>query len=52
VGGGDFIGPSGPFELRGPPKPARASARARNEADAARLWEISESLTGERFALP
>lgn len=52
VGGGDFIGPSGPFELRGPPKLARASARARNEADAARLWEISESLTGERFSLP
>ena len=52
VNGGDFVGPGGLFELRGAPKQVRASSRARNETDAARLWEISESLTGERFALP
>jgi len=52
VNGGDFFGPGGLFELRGAPKQVRASSRARNETDAARLWEISESLTGERFALP
>jgi NAD(P)-dependent dehydrogenase (short-subunit alcohol dehydrogenase family) len=52
VGGGDYIGPGGLFELRGTPKHVRASARARSEADAARLWEISESLTGERFSIP
>lgn len=51
VDGGDYIGPGGPFELRGPPKRVRPSMRARSEADAARLWEVSESLTGERFAL-
>lgn len=49
VSGGDYIGPSGPFQLRGAPVRVRASARAHNTADAVRLWEISESLTGERF---
>jgi len=52
VSGGDYVGPSGLLELRGAPRKVRASARAHDDADAARLWEISESLTGERFALP
>jgi NAD(P)-dependent dehydrogenase (short-subunit alcohol dehydrogenase family) len=52
VRGGDYVGPSGLLELRGAPRKVSASARARDDADAARLWEISESLTGERFALP
>jgi len=49
--GGSYWGPSGWFELRGPPAPGRISKAAKDEAAAARLWEISEELTGVSFAL-
>jgi NAD(P)-dependent dehydrogenase (short-subunit alcohol dehydrogenase family) len=49
VQGGDYIGPGGPAEMRGAPRKVGCTARARNAADAARLWELSESLTGVRF---
>jgi NAD(P)-dependent dehydrogenase (short-subunit alcohol dehydrogenase family) len=48
VRGGDFIGPDGIGEARGHPKRVTASARARDAASAARLWEVSERLTGVR----
>ncbi len=48
VDGGAYVGPSGPFELRGHPKPVAASAAARDEAVARRLWSVSEELTGVR----
>lgn len=46
VKGGDYIGPGGFFELRGSPKKAFASRRARDPALAKRLWTLSEELTG------
>jgi NAD(P)-dependent dehydrogenase (short-subunit alcohol dehydrogenase family) len=49
VVGGDYIGPGGPFELRGTPRKVRASARARREADAERLWQRSEEMTGVAY---
>lgn len=44
-----YIGPDGILEQRGHPKIANPHPRARNYADAARLWEISEDLTGVRY---
>jgi len=49
VGGGDYIGPDGPGEMWGSPTKVKASARARSEADARRLWELSETETGVRY---
>lgn len=47
--GGGFYGPDGRLELTGGPTPARIPRQARDEAAAARLWEVSEELTGVRF---
>jgi NAD(P)-dependent dehydrogenase (short-subunit alcohol dehydrogenase family) len=44
-----YYGPSGFQELKGAPAPARISAKARDTAVAARLWEVSEQLTGVAF---
>jgi NAD(P)-dependent dehydrogenase (short-subunit alcohol dehydrogenase family) len=52
VESGQFIGPRYAFELFGPPTVVRPNRRARNVADAHRLWEISEELTGVRYAIP
>jgi NAD(P)-dependent dehydrogenase (short-subunit alcohol dehydrogenase family) len=49
VPGGSYLGPGGVYEVRGYPKVAAASAAARDPALAARLWELSEALTGVRF---
>ena len=49
VHGGDYIGPDGFGEIWGNPRKVGSSARSRNEKDAARLWEISEELTGVRY---
>ena len=49
VPGGAYVGPDGPFELRGGPEPVTASAAARDPALAARLWTVSEELTGVAF---
>jgi NAD(P)-dependent dehydrogenase (short-subunit alcohol dehydrogenase family) len=49
VEGGDYFGPDGLMEQRGYPKRVGMSARARNEADARRLWQISEDLTGVAY---
>jgi NAD(P)-dependent dehydrogenase (short-subunit alcohol dehydrogenase family) len=50
VAGGDFIGPDGLGEAWGNPKKVGSSARSRDRAAQARLWEISEKLTGVPFA--
>lgn len=42
---GDYYGPQGPGERRGPPGPARVPPTARKASVAARLWDISERLT-------
>ena len=46
VRGGEYYGPRGLGEQRGKPKGWAAPRRARNEADAAWLWDGSASLTG------
>jgi NAD(P)-dependent dehydrogenase (short-subunit alcohol dehydrogenase family) len=51
VKGGDYIGPDGIGELWGHPKVVTCSAAARNEETARRLWQVSEELTGVKYAL-
>jgi len=46
VAGGDYFGPDGIGEQRGHPIKRGTSKRAQSDADALRLWEISEELTG------
>jgi NAD(P)-dependent dehydrogenase (short-subunit alcohol dehydrogenase family) len=50
--GGMFIGPDGMGEQRGYPRPVAPSQAATDEDVAARLWTVSEELTGVRFELP
>jgi NAD(P)-dependent dehydrogenase (short-subunit alcohol dehydrogenase family) len=52
VRGGDYYGPSGFVELRGGPKKVGMSRPAQDDAVAARLWEVSEALTGVAASLP
>jgi NAD(P)-dependent dehydrogenase (short-subunit alcohol dehydrogenase family) len=50
VHGGDYFGPDGPGEMRGHhPKRVQFSAAAHDQAAAARLWAVSEELTGVTF---
>jgi NAD(P)-dependent dehydrogenase (short-subunit alcohol dehydrogenase family) len=51
--GGAFFGPHGLFEAAGGGvQEAKLPAEINNEADARRLWEISEQLTGVRYPNP
>ena len=51
--GDAFYGPLGFFEVSGGGvKLARVPARARNDADCQRLWELSEQLTGINYPKP
>jgi NAD(P)-dependent dehydrogenase (short-subunit alcohol dehydrogenase family) len=50
--GGDYYGPDGFLQVRGHPKRINMVKRAHNADDAARLWKISEDLTGVRYDLP
>lgn len=47
---GAYYGPGGIGELRGAPAPALIMPQARDAATAARLWDVSEKLTGASFA--
>jgi NAD(P)-dependent dehydrogenase (short-subunit alcohol dehydrogenase family) len=47
--GGGYYGPNGLYELRGPPAPARIMPQARDKAAAAKLWDVSQQLTGVSF---
>jgi len=47
--GGDYYGPSGPMEFTGHPVRVESSAASHDEADAGRLWAISEELTGVAY---
>ena len=50
VHGGEYFGPDGLAEMRGHhPKLVQFSAAAHDEAAAARLWAVSEELTGVTF---
>jgi NAD(P)-dependent dehydrogenase (short-subunit alcohol dehydrogenase family) len=48
---GQLIGPSHAFQLFGPPTLVQPSRRARDQADAARLWQVSEELTDVHYRL-
>ncbi|MFD8692864.1 SDR family oxidoreductase [Streptomyces sp. NPDC059651] len=48
--GGQLYGPDGWGEFTGEPKKLKIYKSARGEAEAARLWQVSERLTGVAFA--
>lgn len=48
---GRFYGPDGFREMRGYPVEVRAEAQAYDETLAARLWQVTEELTGVRYSL-
>jgi NAD(P)-dependent dehydrogenase (short-subunit alcohol dehydrogenase family) len=48
--GGSYAGPDGPGQWRGKPQLVGMSKRAQDPETARRLWEVSESLTGVRYA--
>lgn len=49
VSSGDYIGPDGWRQLRGHPRKVGCRRAARDEETGARLWALSEKLTGVRF---
>ncbi len=49
--GGIYVGPDGIGEFRGYPRQVSPNRAARDEQVAARLWEVSEELTGVRYGL-
>ena len=49
VEGGDYYGPDGRRELRGHPKKVKARRTAYDPQIGARLWEVSEELTGVSY---
>lgn len=51
VCGGDYIGPDGRLGQSGFPKKVASSRRAHDQAVAARLWQVSEALTGVKYSL-
>jgi NAD(P)-dependent dehydrogenase (short-subunit alcohol dehydrogenase family) len=50
--GASYVGPSGFGEMRGAPTLVGRSTAATDLATARALWELSEQLTGVRYALP
>jgi NAD(P)-dependent dehydrogenase (short-subunit alcohol dehydrogenase family) len=50
--GGEYIGPSGFMNMRGPPAEDTPSRRSRDPERARRLWDVSEDLTGVTYDLP
>ncbi len=49
--GASYWGPDGPGEQRGYPAPASRSARAKDPALAAAVWQVSQDLTGVTYDL-
>ncbi|MEU8778067.1 oxidoreductase [Streptomyces sp. NPDC048606] len=47
--GGQYFGPFGPGSLKGPPSVRSTAESARDREAAARLWAVSEELTGVRW---
>jgi NAD(P)-dependent dehydrogenase (short-subunit alcohol dehydrogenase family) len=47
---GSYWGPDGLFEQRGHPRPVGRTKRAADDADARRLWGVSEELTGVTYS--
>jgi len=50
--GGDYFGPDGLSQMRGYPTRVPMVKQALDDTVAARLWQVSEELTGVRFDLP
>ena len=46
VKGGQYYGPRGFMEQKGPPVIVQSNSASHDEAGARRLWEVSEKLTG------
>ena len=49
--GGIYIGPDGPFEASGYPRPVGSSAASHDREKARGLWTLCEELTGEPFTV-
>ena len=49
VKGGEYYGPDGPGEMRGLPKRVKAKSTAYDAELGARLWQVSEQLTGVEY---
>ncbi len=50
VKGGQYFGPSGLLEMRGYPKVVSSNKKSRDPELAAKLWAVSEELTGVSFS--
>jgi NAD(P)-dependent dehydrogenase (short-subunit alcohol dehydrogenase family) len=48
---GDYVGPTKLGGFRGPPILLSSSENSYNEKDAAKLWELSEQLTGVKYVI-
>ena len=46
---GDYFGPAGFMEMKGSPIVVKSNEMSQNEANAKRLWDLSEEMTGIRF---
>lgn len=51
VKGGEYIGPQGFKDLKGPPGRAEQTDYAKDPEIAAQLWAVSEDMVGERFEI-
>ncbi|WP_373077437.1 oxidoreductase [Zhongshania sp.] len=49
IAGGDYYGPRGLFEIAGKPGKAKLNPAAKDGAAAAKLWTLSESLSGIHY---
>ncbi|MDS0261650.1 oxidoreductase [Haloarcula sp. S1CR25-12] len=47
--GGEYVGPGGFLDMRGAPEFQTSNAASQDEADAERLWTVSEELTGVSY---
>jgi len=52
VEGGEYYGPGGLFDMRGPPERQRSSPASHDREAARQLWERSTELTGVSYGLP
>ena len=50
--GGEYYGPPGRLQYAGPPVRVESSAGSHDTAEARRLWEASERLTGVSYRIP
>ncbi|MCG8672189.1 MAG: oxidoreductase [Pseudomonadales bacterium] len=49
IRGGEYVGPDGWMEIKGAPKIAYVAKKARNAEVAAKLWDVSESMTNVKY---